>query len=157
MADRKINMEILWVKGSTNINTKLTIYYKCILIEFEDICASGCRSREFQLNEQENFMKGQLEKGRLPHTPNTLPNTRCHFVRKTTMASSFGKKKPKLSDNYIWIKWIKWTINGRPKIAFLWRHKFPPGCDGRISKFPIQSLLLSMAWATMITQQYFLV
>ena len=36
--------------------------------------------------------------------------------------------------------------NGRPKIPFWWRHKFPPGCDGRVSKFPIQSLLLSMLW-----------
>ena len=32
------------------INTKLTIYYKRILTGFEDIYASGCRSREFQLN-----------------------------------------------------------------------------------------------------------
>ena len=73
-----------------------------------------------------------------------VPNTRCHFVRKTNKASSFGKKKPKLSDNYTWIKrikWIKWTINGRPKIAFLLRHKFPPGYDGRVSKF--QSSLVS--------------
>ena len=31
---------------STDINTKLITYYKCILTEFEDICAS----REFQLN-----------------------------------------------------------------------------------------------------------
>ena len=45
MADRRIHMEILGVKGSTDINTKL-ITYKCILTEFEDICAS----REFQLN-----------------------------------------------------------------------------------------------------------
>lgn len=28
--------------------------------------------------------------------------------------------------------------------AFLRRHKFPLGCDGHVSKFPIQSLLLSM-------------
>ena len=27
-----------------------TVYYKCILTEFEDIRASGRRSREFQLN-----------------------------------------------------------------------------------------------------------
>ena len=33
-------------EGSTDINTKLITYYKCILREFEDICAS----REFQLN-----------------------------------------------------------------------------------------------------------
>ena len=32
---------------SGRVNTKLTIYYKCILTEFE---ASGCRSREFHLN-----------------------------------------------------------------------------------------------------------
>ena len=32
------------------VNTKLTIYYKCILTEFEGVCASGCRSREFHLN-----------------------------------------------------------------------------------------------------------
>ena len=37
---------------SRRVNTKLTIhvYYKCILTEFEDICASVFRSREFQLN-----------------------------------------------------------------------------------------------------------
>ena len=45
MADRKIHMEILGAKGSTDINTKRITYYKCILTEFEDICA-----REFQLN-----------------------------------------------------------------------------------------------------------
>ena len=50
MGDRRIRMEILCLKGSTNINTKLPIYYKCILTEFEDISASGCSSREFQLN-----------------------------------------------------------------------------------------------------------
>ena len=33
MANRRIHTEILWVKGSTYINTKLTIYYKCILTE----------------------------------------------------------------------------------------------------------------------------
>ena len=46
MAHRRIHMEILGVKGSTDINTKLITYYKCILTEFEDICTS----REFQLN-----------------------------------------------------------------------------------------------------------
>ena len=31
--------------------------------------------------------------------------------------------------------------HGRPiKIPFLWRHKFPLGCGGHVSKFPIQSL-----------------
>ena len=35
---------------SRRVNTKLTIYYKRILTEFEDICASVFRSREFQLN-----------------------------------------------------------------------------------------------------------
>ena len=31
--------------------------------------------------------------------------------------------------------------NGRPiRIPFLWRHKFPLGCDSHVSKFPIQSL-----------------
>ena len=46
MADRRIHMEILGAKGSTDINTKLITYFKCILTEFEEICAS----REFQLN-----------------------------------------------------------------------------------------------------------
>ena len=46
----RIHMEILWVKGSANINTKLTIYYECILTKVEDTYASGCRSREFELN-----------------------------------------------------------------------------------------------------------
>ena len=39
MADWRIHMEILWVKGSTYINIKLTIYYECTLTEFEDIGA----------------------------------------------------------------------------------------------------------------------
>ena len=55
---------------SGRVNTKLTLYYKCILKEFEDICASVFRSREFQLNvlsklskERRNEkLKGQLEK-----------------------------------------------------------------------------------------------
>ena len=64
---------------SGRVNTKLTIYYKCILTEFEDICASGFRSVEFQ--------QGQLEKGRLPLLMSRtslclVPNTRCHFARK---------------------------------------------------------------------------
>ena len=42
---QKNSYGILGVKGSTDINTKLITYYKCILTEFEDICAS----REFQL------------------------------------------------------------------------------------------------------------
>ena len=38
---------------------------------------------------------------------------------------------------------------GRPiKIAFLWSRKFPLGCNGRVSKFPIQSLLSSMSIPT---------
>ena len=32
-------MKILWVKRSTYIDTKITIQYKCILIEFENISA----------------------------------------------------------------------------------------------------------------------
>ena len=78
---------------SGRVNTKLTIYYKCILTEFEDICASGFRSREFQLNvraskERRNEkLKGQLEKSRLPLLMSRtslclVPNTRCHFARK---------------------------------------------------------------------------
>ena len=57
---------------SGRVNTKLTIYHKCILTEFEDTCASGFRSREiFQLNalckeRRQGKLKGQLEKGRLP-------------------------------------------------------------------------------------------
>ena len=35
---------------SGRVNTKLTIYYKCILTEFEGVCASGCCPREFHLN-----------------------------------------------------------------------------------------------------------
>ena len=31
---------------SGRLNRKLTIYYKCILTEFEDICASVFRSRD---------------------------------------------------------------------------------------------------------------
>ena len=33
---------------SGRVNTKITIYYKSILTEFEDICGSVFRSREFQ-------------------------------------------------------------------------------------------------------------
>ena len=48
MYGRQINSHGSLVSG--RVNTKLTIYYKCILTEFEDICTSGFRSREFQLN-----------------------------------------------------------------------------------------------------------
>ena len=63
-------------------------------------------------------------------------------------ASALAKKKPKLSDNHFCIAFaLRKMNNGRPaKIAFLWRHKFPPGCDGRVSKFPIQSLLQVIWW-----------
>ena len=36
MADRRIHIEILGVKGSTYINTNLAMYHKCIVTEFED-------------------------------------------------------------------------------------------------------------------------
>ena len=37
------------------------------------------------------------------------------------------------------LHWDHGMNNGRP-IPFLWRHKFPLGCDGHVSKFSIQSL-----------------
>ena len=43
------------------------------------------------------------------------------------------------------LHWDHGMNNGRPiKIPFLWHHKFLLGCDGHVSKFPIQSLLLSI-------------
>ena len=48
MYGRQINSHGSLVSG--RVNTKLTIYYKCILTEAEDICASEFRSRGFQLN-----------------------------------------------------------------------------------------------------------
>ena len=55
-------------------------------------------------------------------------------------ASAFVKKKRKLLHNYFCTGITGWILADRKKIAFLQRHKFPPGCDGHISKFPIQSL-----------------
>ena len=109
MANRRIHMKILWVKGSTNINTKFTIYYKCILTEFGDICASECRSHEFLtecVEQVKNVEKKSwkvypwLKKGRLPLLMSRtslclFPNTRCHFVRKKT-------KKTQLRNINIW-------------------------------------------------------
>ena len=91
MYGRKKNSYRSLVSG--RVNTKLTIYHKCILTEFEDICTSGFRSREiFQLNalckeRRQGKLKGQLEKGRLPLLMSStslclVPNTRCHFARK---------------------------------------------------------------------------
>ena len=52
MYGRRIDMETLWVKWWTNNNTKLTIYYKCILTEFEDIT----RSRMFKVDKSGNIL-----------------------------------------------------------------------------------------------------
>ena len=42
------------------------------------------------------------------------------------------------------LHWDHVLNNGRPiKIPFFWRQKFPLGCDGHVSKFPIQSLYYS--------------
>ena len=39
------------------------------------------------------------------------------------------------------LHWDHGMNNGQQiKIPFLWPHKFPLGCDGHVSKFPIQSL-----------------
>ena len=96
MADRRISYGSL-VSG--RVNTKLTIYHKCILTEFEDICASGFRSRDLQLNalckERRNGkLKGQLEKDRLPLLMSRtslclVPNTRCHFARIKTKKRNY--------------------------------------------------------------------
>ena len=85
---------------SGRVNTKLTIYHKCILTEFEDICTSGFRSREIvQLNDlckerRHGKLKRQLEKGRLPLLMSRtslclVPNTRCHFARKKTKKRNY--------------------------------------------------------------------
>ena len=63
-------------------------------------------------------------------------------------ATSFVSTKPKLSDNYF-CTGITGMNYGRPiKIAFLWSRKFPLGCKGHVSKFPIQSLLSFMSIPT---------
>ena len=38
------------------------------------------------------------------------------------------------------LHWDHGMNNGRQIKSFLWRHKFPLGCGGHVSKFPIQSL-----------------
>ena len=38
------------------------------------------------------------------------------------------------------LHWDHGMSNGRQIKSFLWRHKFPLGCGGHVSKFPIQSL-----------------
>ena len=58
--------------------TKLTIYHKCMLTEFEDICASGFRSREFQLNALCKGRRNGKLKGQAPSvnvTYITLPGS----------------------------------------------------------------------------------
>ena len=59
-------MEILWVKGSTN--------YNCILTEFEVICASECRSREFKV--------AYYSFSETPYRALQLPATRQYYSRK---------------------------------------------------------------------------
>ena len=64
--------------ASGRVNTKLSIYYKCILTEFEDICASGFRSREFQLNALCKGRRNGKLKGQAPSvnvTYITLPGS----------------------------------------------------------------------------------
>ena len=93
---------------SGRVNTKLTIYYKCILTEFEDIRSVlldsvlvnfnwMCRASKDRRNEK---LKGQLEKGRFPLLMSgtslcLVPNTRCHFARIKT-------KKPQLQNINTW-------------------------------------------------------
>ena len=109
-ADRRIHMEILGVKGSTDINTKLIIYYKCILGEFKDIRASGCRSREFLLNVMSKKItsKRKVERSaREREAPSRttlclVPNTRCHIILKT------------------------WKISCGPRISLSWMCTFQP-------------------------------
>ncbi len=197
---------------SGRVNTKLTVYYKCILTAFEDICASGCRSREFNWmcwasKERRNEkLKGQLEKDRLPllmsrtslsawfPTPDVIlrerkPNKSNYktlifenledscgpliwqtLVIVNVYASAVAKRlqenlstsdllpvsNKEMSNAYggigfckeeaktfaqLLLHWDHRMNNGQPiKIPFLWRHKFPLGCDGQVSKFPIQSL-----------------
>ena len=93
-----------WIKGSPNISTKLTIYYVCRLTEFEDICASGCCSREFPLNfdwmswEGKERRKRNVERSAWERQASSVlsrrtslclfPNTWCHFVRQKTKTRS---------------------------------------------------------------------
>ena len=59
------------------------------------------------------------------------------------------------------LHWDYGMNNDRPiKIPFLWRHKFPLGCDGHVSKFPIQFLYYpwwnqknqtKIVWWTLVT------
>ena len=175
-------------------------------------CASGCRSREFQLNVMSKWTtskrtveRSAWEREALSCTSLCLvPNTQCHFARKKTKNPNYNTSIFQIFENLedscgprISLSWMctfqpfyvqlaagkqqadvrKDNVyggiglskeeaktfgqlllhctnygkmnHGRPKIAFLWRHKFPPGCDGRVSKFPIQSLLLSMVLRTL--------
>ena len=49
-------------------------------------------------------------------------------------ASALVKKKRKLSHNLILLHWDHGMNNGRQIKSFLWRHKFPLGCGGHVSK-----------------------
>ena len=52
----------------------------------------------------------------------------------------FSKEEAKIFAQLL-LHWDHGMNNGRPiKIPFLRRYKFPLGCDGHVSKFPIQSL-----------------
>ena len=66
-------------------------------------------------------------------------------VSNKQMSNSYGgigfcKEKAKTFAQLL-LHWDHGMNIGRPmKIPFFWRHKFPLGCDGHVSKFPIQSL-----------------
>ena len=55
----------------------------------------------------------------------------------------FCKEEAKTSAQLL-LHWDHGMSYGRQIKSFLWRHKFPLGCGGHVSKFPIQSLYVSL-------------
>ena len=91
MADRRIYMKVLWVEGLTQSllyitnaywqNLKTSVLLDSVLVNFNWMSWASKERRN------EKWVKGQLEKGRLPLLMSRtslclVPNTRCHFARK---------------------------------------------------------------------------
>lgn len=96
MADRRIHIDILGMKGSTYIKTKLTKYYKCKLTDLRTPVPSGCcLCCTFQLGVVNNRMSnGKSWKSFsliITHRWCLVPNTRCHFARKKAKQSKYCK------------------------------------------------------------------
>ena len=114
-----------WIKGSPNISTKLTIYYVCRLTEFEDICASGCCSREFPLNfdwmsnVEKKCWKVSLRKAGFLCFVTGVHRSACF----QTLDVILWDRRPKHAVNFKTSIYMKtWKIRScRPRICRIWQ------------------------------------